>query len=237
MNGTSGTRIKICGLQTEETVRAVSSLPIDYIGFIFAPSRRQVTPEQAGRLIESIREERPDGPIPKAAGVFVNPEWDLLQRTMEAAPLDVIQLHGQESPEYCSRVSEHFGTEIFKVISLTSAASSAKPSSSDQGVYQVAWEPVDYRDSVGTVLLDTHDPVHGGGSGRTFAWEAIPAYLHKVREAGMKLFVAGGLHPDNVRNLLDTYRPDGVDVSSGVETNGAKDLAKIQLFVERVIGQ
>jgi phosphoribosylanthranilate isomerase len=91
-----------------------------------------------------------------------------------------------------------------------------------------------YRGAVDAILLDTHDPVYGGGSGTTFAWECIPPYLRWAREAGIRLLVAGGLSADNVGELVAAYGPDGVDVSSGVETDGVKDIAKIRDFVERV---
>lgn len=83
-------------------------------------------------------------------------------------------------------------------------------------------------------MLDTHDPLYGGGSGKTFAWERIPAYAEWAKSREIALFVAGGLQPDNVQQLIQTYTPFGVDVSSGVETEGVKDIAKITAFVERV---
>lgn len=92
----------------------------------------------------------------------------------------------------------------------------------------------DYEAAVDAVLLDTYDPLQSGGSGRTFAWNKLPEYQEIAVRHGLPLFVAGGLHSDNVGELLDTYVPYGVDVSSGVETDGIKDIQKMTAFVERV---
>ncbi|WP_010273830.1 phosphoribosylanthranilate isomerase [Paenibacillus senegalensis] len=231
MTGNAPTAIKICGLQTEQVIRDIQSLPITYIGLVFAPSRRQVTAQQAAKLIRAVKES-PEPLRPKAAGVFVNPTLELLEQTMEEAQLDVIQLHGQESPAFCTQVQQRFGVDIFKAISFSAASAC----SASEPVRPAAWQVAEYGNSVSALLLDTHDPVHGGGSGKTFSWEVIPEFYEQAHQAGMKLFIAGGLNPENVSRLLDTYDLDGVDISSGVETDGVKDVNKIKQFVRRVIG-
>lgn len=218
--------VKICGLQTEEMAKQVAGLPVDYIGFVFARSKRQVTPGQAAAMLRAIRtaEHRP-----QAVGVFVNPGLDELEAVLREAALDVVQLHGQESPEFCRSVKKWFpGVKVFKVMVISAAMSSENATASVRG----SLEP--YRGLVDGMLLDTFDPMYGGGSGKTFAWETIPPYQQWCREAGIPLLVAGGLQPDNVRGLIDRYAPDGVDVSSGVEVDGVKDIGKITTFVERV---
>jgi phosphoribosylanthranilate isomerase len=220
--------VKICGLQTADMVRSVASLPVDHIGFLFARSKRQVTVEQASELLRVLRETGKSGK-PEAVGVFVNPAIEELQAIMTAAPLDIIQLHGQESPEFCRAVKEAFpGAKVLKVWSL------AGQSESSLTKEQVSAQLEPFQPYIDGVLLDTLDPVYGGGSGKTFAWDTIPPYQAWCREAGIPLLVAGGLHPENVQDLLHTYGPDGVDVSSGVETDGTKDIHKIRSFVERV---
>ncbi|AFH62089.1 phosphoribosylanthranilate isomerase [Paenibacillus caseinilyticus] len=221
--------VKICGLQTLSHVEAVAKLPVDYIGFVFARSKRQVAPRTAGELIRAMRDASAGtSSRPKAAGVFVNPSMDELEAVLGEAPLDVVQLHGQESPAFCSEVKERWpAVQVFKVFSLSGGASGE---AGDGGAFRL--EP--YRGVVDGMLIDTFDPVYGGGSGKTFAWDAIPPYLEWCRGAGIPLLVAGGLQPGNVGELLRTYAPDGVDVSSGVETEGVKDLDKITSFVERV---
>ncbi len=227
--------VKICGIRTPETLLAMKGLPVDHIGFVFAKSKRQVSPEEAGRLIRLLREEgfREQGGF-LAAGVFVNPTLEKLEGVLAEAPLDIVQLHGQETPLFCREVKERFGVGIFKAASL--------PESVEDGVNGLpevtaarlteTLEPyVPYTDAF---LLDTFDPVMGGGSGRTFPWQAIPPVRDWARKAGRRLIIAGGLHGDNVEQLLADYGPDGVDVSSGVETEGVKDPDKIRIFVERV---
>lgn len=218
--------VKICGLQTEEMAEQVAGLPIDYVGFVFARSKRQVTPSQAGAMLRRLQTEEHR---PQAVGVFVNPSLDELGAVLREAPLDVVQLHGQESPEFCLSVKNSFPeVQVFKVHTVSVSTPSAITAESVRD----RLEP--YRGTVDGMLLDTFDPVYGGGSGKTFAWEMIPPFQEWCREAGIPLLVAGGLQPDNVGELLHDYAPDGVDVSSGVETDGDKDIGKITTFVERV---
>jgi len=216
------TRVKICGLRDAETIRAMDGLPINEIGFMFAESRRKVTPDEAGELIAEVRRLRGrNGAAPRTAGVFVNPELGTLRETLAAAPLDVVQLHGGETPELCRAVKSEFGVEVWKVFAML-------PNETASAADRLA----PFRGVVEAVLIDTA----GGGTGKAFDWRAIEAYHAAARELGVPLYVAGGLHPGNVGELLRTYAPDGVDVSSGVETDGKKDIVKIREFAERVNG-
>ncbi|WP_342561807.1 phosphoribosylanthranilate isomerase [Paenibacillus sp. FSL R7-0345] len=218
--------VKICGLQDVEVLKSMKSLPLDYIGFVFAPSRRRVTAEQAALLAAELSGWE-NGKPPGAAGVFVNPELQELQELLAVVPLDVIQLHGQESPEYCRKVKQAFPqAKVWKAITVTGSGQAAGTESGSI---------VDsYADTVDGLLLDTYDPQASGGSGRTFDWDRIPFFQQAAARHGLPLFVAGGLHPDNVGELLKSYSPDGVDVSSGVESSGIKDIAKMTSFMERV---
>ncbi|TDF99354.1 phosphoribosylanthranilate isomerase [Paenibacillus piri] len=233
--------VKICGLQRPDTVRDILHLPIDYIGFLFAKSKRQVTPQQAGAMLDVLAERsRSGGRVPLTVGVFVNPQPAELAAVMAEAPLDVIQLHGQESPDFCRQVQEAYPrAKVWKVVSVTqtqvmktdndeAALSAESPEQPAEAAVRALLEP--YKGVVEAILLDTH----GGGSGKTFDWESIPPYRTWCREAGIRLLVAGGLQSDNVGELIEAYAPDGVDVSSGVETDGVKDVNKIISFVERV---
>jgi phosphoribosylanthranilate isomerase len=222
--------VKICGLQSVEVLKSIVHLPIAHIGFVFAPSKRQLTPEKAGELIAFLNSEAVKGAsIPMTVGVFVNPSEEELERTLAAAPLDVVQLHGSEAPVFCQWVREHFQVKVFKSVSISKSEDTIPTAEA------VADQLDPYLGTVDAILLDTYDPMYGGGSGKTFAWDCIPVYQEWARLAGIKLLVAGGLHPDNVDQLVHVYSPDGVDVSSGVETDGVKDIAKITSFVERVI--
>ncbi|WP_405153024.1 phosphoribosylanthranilate isomerase [Paenibacillus sp. FSL K6-0108] len=219
--------VKICGLQDVEVLKSMINLPVDYVGVVFAPSRRRITPEQGAELREVLLDwtmfDRP-----KLTGVFVNPALVELESIMQISRLDVIQLHGQESPEFCEQVKQRFGTEVFKAFSFPKD----ETGSLADHTALLALDP--YKNVVDAILLDTFDPLYVGGSGKTFAWERIPFYAKWARKHGIALFVAGGLQPDNVQQLIQTYAPDGVDVSSGVESEGVKDIAKITAFVERV---
>ncbi|MBB3127672.1 phosphoribosylanthranilate isomerase [Paenibacillus rhizosphaerae] len=217
------TAVKICGLQDVEVLKSMVNLPVDYIGFVFAPSRRRVTPEQAALLAAQLKAwQTPE--IPQSVGVFVNPDLEELAAIMDQAQLDVVQLHGQESPQFCREVKERLGTRVFKVLSVQSLNENSEASINHER----------YAGVIDGLLLDTFDPVYGGGSGSTFAWEEIPAYRDWARTQGIPLFVAGGLLPSNVAELINKYSPDGVDVSSGVESDGVKDIDKIAAFVGRV---
>lgn len=210
--------VKICGLQSVEVLKSILHLPIDYLGFVFAKSRRQVTVEQARNLIDYVRVF--DTKVPLTVGVFVNPTKEELELTQEIVALDVIQLHGQESPDFCKWVKETLQVQVWKVISV-----SKEPLSEN-----ITLELSKYSSYVDLLLMDTA----GGGTGETFAWHVIPAYRDWARQEGIPLLVAGGLTQDNVALLMKEYGPDGVDVSSGVETDGIKDITKITAFVERV---
>ncbi|WP_276351599.1 phosphoribosylanthranilate isomerase [Cohnella caldifontis] len=212
--------VKICGLREEATVRDMDGLPVDYVGFVFAPSKRRVTPEQAGRLrAAAMRTSMRDGNPPWTVGVFADPTPEELERTLAAVPLDVVQLHGRETPAYCREIGRRFGVEVWRAMAAE-----------EEGVPAGPERLAEYEGAVSAVLIDTA----GGGTGRTFRWELIPAYAAQARRHGLRLFVAGGLSPDNVGELISSYRPDGVDVSSGVETDGTKDSGKIAAFAERV---
>lgn len=221
------TALKICGLQSVEVLKSMINLPVDYIGFVFAKSRRKVSPQQAAQLIQVLQGWDHDM-IPAAVGVLVNPDLNELEELLREAALDVVQLHGQESPQFCREVKERFPVSVFKAVSIESDRSEAERLS--------ALDP--YAGSIDGLLIDTYDPVYGGGSGKTFAWDLIPPYQQWAKRQGIPLFVAGGLDSDNVSHLIGQYAPYGVDVSSGVESEpGVKDINKVIAFVERVKGK
>jgi phosphoribosylanthranilate isomerase len=213
------TLVKICGLKTVDTAKALVPLAADYVGFVFAPSRRRVTAAEAGAMIRAMRElgQELNVPAPLAAGVFVDPSAEEAVRIAEEASLDVVQLHGSETPDFCRRIRSACGVKVWRVFS---AAANGSPE-------QCA---APYADAIDAILLDTA----GGGTGQTFDWGLIPEWQRWASEHSIPLIIAGGLNPDNVGRLLSDFRPDGVDVSSGVETDGAKDIDKIRAFIERV---
>ncbi|REK77244.1 phosphoribosylanthranilate isomerase [Paenibacillus paeoniae] len=222
-------RVKICGLRDQATIQAMDGLSIDEVGLLFAPSKRQVSKETASLLIESIHQIRNDRDArPDAVGVFVNASLDEMAAILAVAPLDVVQLHGQETPAYCAELRRRFpGTAIWRVFSIRPEpeADSSSPEA-DEAEKRLA----PYAGVVDALLIDAP----GGGTGQPFNWSVIEAYKRSADSFGLPLYVAGGLHADNVQELLHKYKPHGVDVSSGVETDGQKDIEKIRLFVRRV---
>ncbi|MFB9329589.1 phosphoribosylanthranilate isomerase [Paenibacillus aurantiacus] len=220
-NARRAARIKICGLRDAATIRAMGSLEVDEIGFVFAKSRRQVEPETAASLIEEVKQmNQPLGGAPKTVGVFVGASLEQLRELLAIAPLDVVQLHGDEGPELCAAIRDEFGKEVWKVFSV----------SGDDAAGTGHDRLLPYEGRIDAALIDTA----GGGTGQTFGWEVIPRYAASAKTIGVPLYVAGGLHPGNASELLEQYEVDGVDVSSGVETDGVKDIEKIRAFVERV---
>jgi phosphoribosylanthranilate isomerase len=213
-------RIKICGLKDSATIEAMEGLPFHEIGFVFAPSKRQVDPETAAGLIRSAKQlKAANGEAPQTVGVFVNPDLNELEHILDKAPLDVVQLHGQETPEFSRLVKSSFPVKVWKVMSIGKDGQSA--------VERVS--PFD--GAIDALLIDTA----GGGTGQTFDWQVILEYQKAASAILVPLYVAGGLNPGNVGELLAGNQVDGIDVSSGVETNGHKDIEKIRLFVGKVI--
>jgi phosphoribosylanthranilate isomerase len=216
------TLVKICGLKTPDAALCAARCGADFIGFVFAESRRRVTAEEAAAIAKGGEVGRFGA---KIAGVFVNPDPEQLERVMETVRLDAIQLSGSEPPAFVREVKARFpDTAVIKAIDA-----SGEPEGRTQGG-SAAERLLAYAGAADAILLDTA----GGGTGRQFDWAVLPGCKAAAAKIGVPLFVAGGLDPDNVAGLVRRYRPDGVDVSSGVETGGAKDAAKIAAFIERV---
>lgn len=205
------TKIKICGLKTREAVEAAANYGIDYVGFVFAKSRRQVTPVEVRNLTAGLQ-------TPGRIGVFVNEPLASLLSIGESAELDGYQLHGTETPEFCRQLKERSGKLIWK----------AWPVRMDESDSRIC----DYTEVVDAILLDTYDPGTTGGTGRTFPWQGIDRFRRLAPH--IPLFAAGGLSVENVGGLIGEFHPDGVDVSSGVETDGIKDTEKMRLFIQKV---
>ncbi|WP_128894433.1 phosphoribosylanthranilate isomerase [Longirhabdus pacifica] len=227
-NNLTKTKVKICGIQTEAIAQQLSTLPVDFVGFVFAESKRKVTAEKAAELIQSMERGSYD---PMFAGVFVNPTMEQLENVLHHAPLHIVQLHGEESPDFCKQVKASFpNMNIFKVFSVNTDGETSIDE--QQGQWQAIIAP--YAPYIDGVMLDTVHKGQAGGTGKTFAWDTIPDVKQCTDALSLPLIVAGGLHADNVQPCIAQYAPDGVDVSSGVESNGEKDTQKIEDFVKQV---
>lgn len=222
--------MKICGLMDGETIALMDGLPLHEIGLVFAPSRRQVNKELAAQLVQAIHSlKNEDGNRPKAAGVFVNASLAEISEVLSVVPLDIAQLHGDETPAYCEELRHrHPDLSIWRVFSIKSGVTAEDAfQSSDEAEKRLS----PFAGKVDALLIDAP----GGGTGQPFNWSQIEAYKEAAGAVHLPLYVAGGLHPDNVQQLLRKHAPSGIDVSSGVETDGSKDIEKIRLFLRRVM--
>lgn len=207
------TQVKICGIKRPDTLALLTELGVDYVGLVFAQSKRRVDAQTAKELLEAVPGH------PPAVGVFVNPSLPELEEVLNRVPLSVIQLHGQEDPTFCRTVKNRFSLPVWKALAVGGEADAAR-------------EIGRYEGSVDAFLFDTYDPSQAGGTGKTFSWERIPQLQAQCKELGC--VIAGGINNDNVTELIGRYHPGIIDVSSGVETNGEKDADKIKTLVERV---
>lgn len=201
------TKVKICGLQEVAHVQAAVNAGADFIGFMFAPSKRRISVEQAIELAQHIPASV------KKVGVFVNETTETIQQIAAQVGLDYIQYHGDEAPEQI----EQIGLPSIKAFSIQSA----------QDVERAAAYEVNY------YLFDAPGTDFRGGSGNAFDW----TLLDQMNIAQEKVILAGGLNEDNVRIASMLVEPFAVDVSSGVETDGVKDTDKMKRFIERAKGE
>ncbi|MDD5562987.1 MAG: phosphoribosylanthranilate isomerase [Thermoanaerobaculaceae bacterium] len=198
--------VKICGLTNLADARAAVAAGADFVGFLFDPgSRRFVGPSPAWiRGVEGASK----------VGVFRNQDVAAVARAREAAALDVVQLHGDEPPEACAALGGP--ARVIKAVSVSGA---------------VDWAVVARYARVARILFDTASAA-GGGTGRTFDWDALAG-----APAGLEFWLAGGLDPENVAAAVARVRPAGVDVASGVEAAvGRKDAARMRAFVAAARG-
>lgn len=209
-DGRHATRIKICGLMRPEDVAVANRLNPDYAGFLFAPSRRRVTEEAARDLIAGLAASI----VP--VGVFVDEAPEEIARIVRMCRLGVVQLHGAEGvAEMTSlRALVPAETSIWKALRVRDSGSLAS----------LCDLPAD------RFLLDAWHPEQAGGTGEAFDWRILAGVT-------IPFLLAGGLHAGNVADAIRLVRPWGVDVSSGVETDGRKDPERMAVFVAAVRGQ
>ena len=188
------TKVKICGLSTVEAVETAVLAGADYIGFVFAESKRQVSLEQAQELAKRVTGKT------KIVGVFVSPSLEDLEQAISRVPLDMVQIHGTFDEDQIPNIS----VPVIRAIQLRDQEAQV----SSQADYLLFDAPV-------------------AGSGQTFDWDLL-----KDQKIQQDFFIAGGLTVDNVRQARETFQPYAVDVSSGVETDGRKDIEKIKAFIE-----
>ena len=214
-------KVKMCGISKVETIPAVVEAKPDYMGLVFAPSKRQVTVDQVKTLVEELHkqytkrynngaEQSNDDEI-KTVGVFVNETLDNLVTIATEVNLDVVQLHGDEDEAFIQSLKERTNVEVWKAIQIRSAADVEK------------W--ID--SSADMLLFDAYHKDERGGTGEVFDWSSLDTFERPF-------MLAGGIDSTNVARAIRTVRPYGIDISSGIETNGVKDDEKITAFTKIV---
>ena len=199
-------KVKICGITNLEDALATVEYGADALGFVFAPSPRQVTISKVQLIVAKLP------PLIVKVGVFVDSPLEIVKQTMSLCSLDLAQLHGSESPEFCQalfpRVIKSFRVKDESFLNLLPQ----------------------YKASA--YLLDSYDASLLGGTGKSFSWD-----MAKKATSYGRIILSGGLNPDNVRQAIKLVQPYAVDVSSGVESYpGKKDHAKLQAFLKEAKG-
>ncbi|EEG08935.1 phosphoribosylanthranilate isomerase [Pseudogulbenkiania ferrooxidans] len=196
-------RVKICGITRPEDGAEAARLGADAIGLVFyEKSPRNVSLEQARTIVRELP------PFVSVVALFVNPDEAFVRRVLDACPVDILQFHGEESPEFC----RSFSRPYLKAVRV-------RP-----GVDLLEWAAA-YHDARG-LLADAFVEGAHGGTGAVFDWTLLPADLP------LSLILSGGLTPDNVQDAVARVQPAAVDVSSGVEQGkGIKDAAKMAAFI------
>ncbi|MDD5284938.1 MAG: phosphoribosylanthranilate isomerase [Desulfuromonadaceae bacterium] len=193
-------KVKICGITNLEDALMAVEAGADALGFVFyRDSPRHIYPEQAALIINKLP------PFVQTVGLFVNEDFTTVNETADLCGLDLLQLHGNETPEYCQAVNRRV-IKAFRVKEISSLN-------------------VIHKYNVAAFLLDAWSPSAPGGTGKTFNWEIAAA------AATERIILAGGLTPENVAEAVRIVKPYAVDVSSGVEcAPGKKDAGRLQLF-------
>jgi phosphoribosylanthranilate isomerase len=206
MTRITSTRIKICGITRAQDVSAVASNGADALGLVFyETSPRHVSLQQAAQLARAVP------PFVTVVGLFVNPTVDYVREVLAKVSLDVLQFHGEETPEFC----QQFGKPYLKAIRVKAGVDLIQCASRYAGAQGL--------------LLDAFVEGTQGGTGESFDWSLIPQNLP------LPVILSGGLHAGNVAAAIRQVQPYAVDVSSGVEAaKGIKDAAKIAAFINEV---
>lgn len=199
-------KLKFCGFRTREDIEKAITCNIDYIGLIFADSKRKIDKYKAAEIIKDI-----DFGKIKLVGVFMNQSLNEVMEISEYVNLDVIQLHGLESNKYIEEVGIRTKKEIWKAIS-----------SDEKNLEQINEIEVE------TILIDS---TKGGGSGKLADWSLIGKYEKQFNKS---YFLAGGLRLSNIQDAISCLKPIGLDISSGIEINGIKDLELMKIISRMV---
>jgi phosphoribosylanthranilate isomerase len=207
-------QIKICGLRSAEAAIVASDAGATHLGFNFIEGvRRQIQPEDGVQIISDYKSGRDSSNKPELVGLFLNQDPNFVNETARNAGLDSLQLCGDEDAEYISKIE----LPVFKMVRVKDGST---PDSLSDAVSPIL-------DAGHGIVLDRYDKKVLGGSGKSFDWSAAEGVVNRDG-----VFLAGGLDPENVQSAIKQLSPWGVDVASGVETDGVKDPNRIRAFIE-----
>ncbi|WP_247747197.1 phosphoribosylanthranilate isomerase [Alkalihalobacillus sp. BA299] len=208
------TKLKYCGNHSLQDVQNVASSNADYIGFVFAESKRMVRANVVASWLENVKTYDNK----KIVALFVNASVAEIEKVVSLAPIDIIQCHGHETPEEVQALQQRVNKPIWKVIHHKDEA----------------WNDLqNYSPYVDAFIIDSKVKGQWGGTGKTFDWSHIPKYIEQGNLLQTPVYIAGGINPTNIDQLL-AYRPYGIDISSGIEYNGIKDKTLITQIEERI---
>lgn len=207
------TCLKYCGIHSLEDLKVTARSKADYLGFIFAESKRSVDPADVKRWCSET-----DTTGKKLVGVFVNENMSQMAEIAKDAGLNVIQLHGDETAADIKRLKSMTDCEIWKALHH----------GNDTVQSMASFAP--YIDGY---VIDSSVKGMRGGTGVSFSWDSVPKYKDAAQREGKRLFIAGGVNPDTIADLLKRC-PPGIDLASGIEERGRKSEKLISLLEERM---
>ena len=202
-------KVKICGITNPQDASMAIELGADALGFVFAPSPRQVTPENVRQIVDNLP------PFVRTVGVFVNEDLRTIRDIADFCGLDMIQLHGDESPAFCRELMP-YTVKAFRLKDASTLSSIGL-----------------YRGQIRALLLDTYQKGLKGGTGKAFNWNLAV----RAMAFGVPVILSGGLGPLNIQRAIATVRPYAVDVNSGIEERpGQKDPTLMKRLMEKING-
>ncbi|WP_078391164.1 phosphoribosylanthranilate isomerase [Shouchella patagoniensis] len=206
-------KLKYCGLHSLEDVRMAGASSCHYLGFVFAESKRNVQVELVAKWIKQAKIHKQ-----QTVALFVNENLQNIKRVMSTHAFDVIQLHGMENPCFANQLRKETSAKVWKAIHHGEASLDLMRS---------------FNGSVDGFIVDCRSKKAWGGTGESFDWREVPRYLEEGKRQNVPVFIAGGVNPDNVSKLV-LYKPDGIDVSSGIEIDGKKSAIQMARLAKEV---